>query len=231
MRHFHNDMATLQSVKCSICFEQFPSISINDIGSCKRCNNDKHIPKLFSAANNMDPGIVPPELVVSNECCISACFTNFIYFKGLSEVEQMLISSVIPLMFIYRLPHGQYGYSGHVINLPQDIPLFVNSLPRQPSDLDIRKEGSGSNHRDFCMRRSKVLAALQWLVTNNAYFSNITINHNNLSTLPENYHLANIPTISVDEPDSCTNTMESQDHSEFCTFCTTFVPVHLYIQQ
>ena len=118
-----------------------------------------------------------------------------LHLKGLSQVEEMLISPVIPLMSIYRLPRGQYGYSGHVINLPQDIPLFVSSLPRQPSDLDIviiRKEGSGSNHRDFCVRRSKILAALQWLVTNNAYFSNITIDHTNLSALPENDHTNNI---------------------------------------
>ena len=63
MRDF---MAALQAVKCMICYERFPSISVNEIRSCKRCHNDKHIPKLFSAANNMDPGIVPPELMVSN---------------------------------------------------------------------------------------------------------------------------------------------------------------------
>ena len=81
MRDFHNDMAALQAVKCLICFERFPSISVNEIGSCKRCHNDKHIPKLFSAANNMDPGIVPPELMVSNECCISTCLPTS--FKGI----------------------------------------------------------------------------------------------------------------------------------------------------
>ena len=73
----------------------------------------------------MDPGIVPPELMVSNECCILAVYQLF-YLKGLSEVEEMLISPVISLMSIYRLPRGQYRYSGHVINLPQDIPLFVS---------------------------------------------------------------------------------------------------------
>ena len=136
----------------------------------------------------------------------------------------MLISPVIPLMSIYHLPHGQYGYSGHVINLPQDIPLFVSSLSRQPSDVDIaiiRKKGSENNHHDLCVQRSKILPTLQWLVTNNAYFSNISINHTNLSPLPENDHFANIPTISVDEPDLCTNTVEDQCYSGFCR---TFVP-------
>ena len=46
----------------------------------------------------------------------------------------MLISQV---MSIYRLPHGQYGYSGHILNLPQDVTSFVNNLPRSPADLDV----------------------------------------------------------------------------------------------
>ena len=42
----------------------------------------------------------------------------------------MLISAVLPIMTLYRLPHGQYGYSGHVINLPQDITSLADKLPR-----------------------------------------------------------------------------------------------------
>ena len=34
--------------------------------------------------------------------------------QGLTQVEEMLISRVLPIMSVYRLPHGQYGYSGHV---------------------------------------------------------------------------------------------------------------------
>ena len=50
-------------------------------------------------------------------------------------------------MSLYRLPHGQYAYSGHVINLPQDVASFANSLPRLPSELDVivvRKEGAAN---------------------------------------------------------------------------------------
>ena len=39
-------------------------------------------------------------------------------------------------MTLYRLPHGQHGYSGHVINLPH-VASFANSLPCLPSDLDV----------------------------------------------------------------------------------------------
>ena len=72
--------------------------------------------------------------------------------QGLTQVEEMLISAVLPIMTLYRLPHGQYGYSGHVITLPQDVASFANNLPRLPSDLDIivvRKEGAAQSHHDF----------------------------------------------------------------------------------
>ena len=87
----------------------------------------------------------------------------------------MLIAAVLPIMTLYRLPHGQYGYSGHVINLPQDIASLADKLPRTPAELDvvvIRKEGAVGHHRDFRVRRSVVLHALEWLTMNNVYYRN-----------------------------------------------------------
>ena len=75
----------------------------------------------------------------------------------------MLISPVIPMISLYHLPHGQYGYNGHVINLPQDVASFVNRLPRHTNDLDIivvRQQNSSESHHDFRVRRSKVVGAL-----------------------------------------------------------------------
>lgn len=75
----------------------------------------------------MDPGLVPPEL------------------QGLTQVEEMLISVVMPMMSLYRLLLGQHGYSGHVVNLPQDVSSFVTSLLWLPSDIDVilvHKEGA-----------------------------------------------------------------------------------------
>ena len=77
-------------------------------------------------------------------------------------------------MSVYRLPQGQYGYSGHVVNLPQEVASFAQSLPRLPSELDVivvRKEGANQTHRDFRVRRGVVQRALQWLVTHNQYCS------------------------------------------------------------
>ena len=67
----------------------------------------------------MDPAIVPEQL------------------KGLTQVEEMLISRVCPIMRIYRKHGGQRGYKGHVLNLPQDVQSFLNRLPSQVADLPV----------------------------------------------------------------------------------------------
>ena len=87
-------------------------------------------------------------------------------------MEETLISAIMLIMSIYRLPLGQYGYTGHVINLPQDVISFAHSLPRLPSELDVlivRKEKEQS-HQDFKVRRAVVHEALEWLRQNNKYY-------------------------------------------------------------
>jgi len=69
-------------------------------------------------------------------------------------VEEMLISPIIPMMSMYKLPHGQYGYNGQVVNLPQNLTTW------HPTDLDIiivRQQQSNQSHHDFRVRQSKVL--------------------------------------------------------------------------
>ena len=108
LTEFHTKMSSLSFTHCICCNESFPSIKLTSSASvCSRCSRDKQEPKLYSAANNMDPGSVPLAL------------------QGLTQVEEMLISPVMPIMSVYQLPLGQYGYSGHVINLPQDVASFA----------------------------------------------------------------------------------------------------------
>ena len=100
------------------------------------------------------------------------------------------------------IPHGQYAYSGHVINLPQDVASqFANSLPRMPSDLDVivvRKEGAVNSHRHFRVRKSVVLSALRWLLTNNKYYRSVSINHDALVLLPEDGNLTGLRSVTLD---------------------------------
>ncbi|KAK3920725.1 Pescadillo-like protein [Frankliniella fusca] len=54
----------------------------------------------------MKIGEIPPELT------------------GLSYVEELLIAKVHPMISIYRLKGGQYGFRGNVINFRQDVSFF-----------------------------------------------------------------------------------------------------------
>ena len=132
----------------------------------------------------------------------------------------MLVSSVMPIMSIYQLPQGQYGYSGHVINLPQDVASSSNTLPQLPSKLNViivRKEGTDKSHRHFHVRRSVVHRALQWLVMYNKYYrpSNVCIDGNTLDPLPDDGNLAQLRGIAIDSPtmDSPTSTASTSTSS------------------
>ena len=61
----------------------------------------------------------------------------------------------------------------------------------------IRKEGAVGRHRDFRVRRSVVLHALQWLTVNNIYYRNVNIDHDVLGLLPVDGHLSGLVTMAV----------------------------------
>ena len=205
MATFHSKLASLEFSKCTVCLERYhvkktPSVSLNTDKVCTRCKRDKHTPKIYSSENSMDPGPVPPEL------------------SGLTQVEEMLISAVMPMMSVYRLPYGQYGYSGHVINFPQDVLSFATTLPRLPSQLDVvvvRKEGVGhSPHRDFRVRRHVVERALRYLLANNKYYltRNVQIDEDTLAQLPEDGSLSDFLPVVInnsESPDQDTRENES----------------------
>ena len=118
-------------------------------------------------------------------------------------MEEMLISAIMPIMSIYRLPLGQYGYTGHVINLPQDVISFAHSLPRLPSELDVlivRKEKEQS-HQDFKVRRAVVHEALEWLLQNNKYYraNQVHLNQDVLQQLPENGDVSELTLLQLEE--------------------------------
>ena len=117
--------------------------------------------------------------------------------------EEMLIA---PIMSIYRLPQGQYGYGGHVINLPQDVASFTHRLPRLSSELDIlivRKQGANHSHQDFRVCRAVVDEALQWLVTHLMYChaNNGCINQSACARLPQDDNLSNLASVGTRQPE------------------------------
>ena len=142
----------------------------------------------------------------------------------------MLISAVMPIMSIYKLPHGQYGYRGHVVNLPQDVASFACSLPRRPTELDvlvIRKEGASQSHHDFRVRRSKILSALQWLTANNTYYRNICIDQDALAVIPEDGDLSGLCSVIVPDLEEVPSNEDSlsDDAIDDTHLTRTFVPI------
>ena len=112
-------------------------------------------------------------------------------------------------MSVYRKHGGQRGYKGHVLNLSQDIQGFLDRLPCNVQEIPIlllRRNGQDNTHTDLRVRRDRVLSALEWLQSNNPFYSNITIDHMALQRLPHD----GVPTEllsadDIDEPDAPTD--------------------------
>ena len=50
--------------------------------------------------------------------------------KGLSQLEEILIARIYPLITVYTVKGGQQKGSKHVINFPQDLNRLATQLPR-----------------------------------------------------------------------------------------------------
>ena len=138
----------------------------------------------------------------------------------------MLISAVMPVMSIYRLPLRQYGYTGHVINLPQDVVSFAHSLPRLPSELDVLvvRKDSEQSHRDFRVRRTVVHEALTWLLENNRYYraNAVHLNEEALQQLPQDGNLTDIQSLHLG--DTVSEQPEPPEDQYGAHLSTSFVP-------
>ena len=94
--------------------------------------------------------------------------------RGLTQTEETLIARSLPIMRVYIKPGGQRGYSGHCINLSQDVKQLASSLPRYPKDIAvsvIKIKGANNTFKDVIVRKQKVQDALLWLIENNPYYA------------------------------------------------------------
>jgi len=139
MSNFHNSIV-FSTFQCTVCKEAWPLKSKpRSLESyvCSRCSRDRKYPKKFSLENYMIPSPVPAQL------------------KGLTQIEEMLIARALPIMRIYIKPGGQRGYSGHCINLPQNVNELAFSLPRYPKDISViivKMKGKDNTFKDVNVR-------------------------------------------------------------------------------
>ncbi|KAK3923565.1 ATP-dependent DNA helicase [Frankliniella fusca] len=135
----------------------------------------------------------------------------------LSQIEQLLIARVHPVVQVYRLRGGQIGYSGHVINFFQDITEFTKTLPHSIEDISgVVKVccQTPSFHKDFTVRKRLVLEALQWLKENNPHYFDVEVNSNVLEHLPDDYQFNIIENISSDNEPSIIGHNETEENAE-----------------
>ncbi|CAB3990258.1 Hypothetical predicted protein, partial [Paramuricea clavata] len=117
-------------------------------------------------------------------------------------IEEMLIARALPIMRVYINPGGQRGFSGHCINLPQNVKELAMSLPRYPKDLAViivKAKGRENTFRDVTVRKQKVDNALVWLINNNPHYSELLINQDALNSLPENGVPPGLMTVETDD--------------------------------
>jgi predicted Fe-S protein YdhL (DUF1289 family) len=98
---------------CHVFQESYPGIQVvrgSEGPICKRCKKERGSHH-FSRWNHMDPGEKPHVLRV------------------LTQVEEMLIARVNPILQVTHARGGKYKYSGHTISFPQDISVIARNLP------------------------------------------------------------------------------------------------------
>ena len=177
-KRFRADYArrvALPDAPCLNCREQYPGQPMRRTGMCQRCSGSEHAALMWSAANRMDPGEVPPAL------------------QGL---KRMLIARATPIMKVHVAPKGQLRYTGHTLFLEQRIERIASKLPRAPADCPVlvmhRRPARPANDGDPAtepglkvrVRRERVLHALLWLRHNNPYYHDVEMDEEALALLP-----------------------------------------------
>ena len=149
---------------------------------CLRCTRDTHSPKLYPSANNMNPGVVPPQLLVRfyTSAILLLYYGLSLYLRSSAlchlgsntsrsdaclscDANHVHLPATTRSVWIQRTCHQP----------PSGCRLISNCLPRLPSELDViivRKEGTDQSHRDFHVRRNVLHRALQLLIMHNKYY-------------------------------------------------------------
>ena len=89
----------------------------------------------------------------------------------------------------------------------------------------VRREGAAGSHKDFKVRRSHVLEALQWLVENNPYFRGVSLEHAALAQLPGNGGLPGLSAVTLPNDESGTEpVLEQSKDNDSELVSSSFMP-------
>lgn len=150
MKKFHNDLKKYQSRHCNVCKELWPTSENNeneDEYTCRRCEKEKKSEDKFHKFG-IDNDMIRDLTTIPDHIQI--------HFANLSMLEEMLLSPVLPIMTVYRLPSGGNVSRGFVANFRQDSVSIIKEIPLQPKDIPlvvIRRQGQNNTSADFKVNR------------------------------------------------------------------------------
>ena len=93
------------------------------------------------------------------------------HIENITMIEEMLISPILAVMSICRLPGGQLISKGYVANFAQDITPICQALPRLTNTLPIliiKKTNQNNTNKEFKVNRKRITALLTFFCANNA---------------------------------------------------------------
>ena len=148
---FYSRMNQLQSYHCLNCKELWPTSN----NSCETCKKDK---EKFTIKNNMDPCHDKLPNHIKN------------HIHNITMIEEMLISPILSVMTICRLPGGQLVNKGYIANFAQNIVPLCQRLPRLTSQLPIlivKKIDQNNVSKEFQVNRLRITELLRFFCENN----------------------------------------------------------------
>ena len=148
---------------CSVCMKSYLFITtklFHGAYACSHCIVERKCNN-FSFTNNMELNIQSSILAV------------------LTQVEEMLICCVNPILQVTHTRGIKYKYYIHTIIFPQDICNISTSLPHLISNIDIlfvHKCNPTENPYEFFVSRTCVLDAIEYKMSNDPYYKDIRAN-------------------------------------------------------
>ena len=195
---FESNCKNIKHNLCICCRQVRLNMKVNKRAICLDCAKLKDI-KFFENIKLLpiwyDDGLpqyhVPPQL------------------SNLTLAEKMLIQLASPFIPLRHIKKGIFGLSGHVCCFEQDVETFVNTLPRDPTDvtlLQVLKEVSteiGSSLTRalaYRVRKAKIGDALRWLKIYNVEYKHIKIDLKALDWLGGEEGTLDVLDFAVNDP-------------------------------
>ena len=171
---FRSQLDSFRTPKmCYVCQESYIGIKVSRSSEgpiCNRCRQERGIHR-FSCSNNLDPG--PQAEILSK----------------LTQVEEMLIARVSPILQVTHATGGQYKYKGHTISFPQNVQQVSKILPHTIQNLPIiivRRRNQRGTDYNFTVNRDRVYNSLRYKIEHDKFYSDVIIDNNALNDLPRN---------------------------------------------